>query len=77
MADDDLEYHITFPSPTSSTLAPTDESEPYEDEVNGAGLYGGDPRNAGEKEPVVILLGWAGCKDKYLSKYSDMYDKKG
>ncbi|XP_028328018.1 transmembrane protein 53 [Gouania willdenowi] len=29
------------------------------------------------KEPVVILLGWAGCKDKLLSKYSSIYNKQG
>lgn len=23
--------------------------------------------------PVVILLGWAGCKDRYLQKYSTIY----
>ncbi|XP_053100309.1 transmembrane protein 53 [Hemicordylus capensis] len=27
--------------------------------------------------PVVILLGWAGCKDRYLAKYSTIYLKKG
>ncbi|MEQ2289822.1 Transmembrane protein 53 [Ameca splendens] len=30
----------------------------------------------GTKEPVVILLGWAGCKDKHLSKYSSIYNDK-
>ncbi|KAM9495017.1 transmembrane protein 53-like [Clarias gariepinus] len=29
------------------------------------------------KQPVVILLGWAGCRDKYLSKYSSMYNDQG
>uniref|UniRef100_A0A674P7E6 Transmembrane protein 53 n=1 Tax=Takifugu rubripes TaxID=31033 RepID=A0A674P7E6_TAKRU len=28
------------------------------------------------KEPVVILLGWAGCKDKHLSKYSSIYNEQ-
>ncbi|XP_004079096.1 transmembrane protein 53 [Oryzias latipes] len=31
----------------------------------------------GTKEPVVILLGWAGCKDKHLSKYSSIYSEQG
>ncbi|XP_061926398.1 transmembrane protein 53 [Entelurus aequoreus] len=31
----------------------------------------------GRKEPVVILLGWAGCRDKHLSKYSNIYNKQG
>ncbi|KAK2821929.1 hypothetical protein Q5P01_021994 [Channa striata] len=29
------------------------------------------------KEPVVILLGWAGCKDKHLNKYSSIYNEQG
>lgn len=28
------------------------------------------------KEPVVILLGWAGSKDKFLAKYSAIYEKR-
>ncbi|KAM9844488.1 transmembrane protein 53 [Aulostomus maculatus] len=31
----------------------------------------------GTKEPVVILLGWGGCKDKHLSKYSSIYNEQG
>lgn len=31
----------------------------------------------GTKEPVVILLGWAGCRDKHLSKYSSIYNQQG
>nr|XP_005303092.1 transmembrane protein 53 isoform X1 [Chrysemys picta bellii] len=27
--------------------------------------------------PVVILLGWAGCRDKHLVKYSTIYHQKG
>lgn len=27
--------------------------------------------------PVVLLLGWAGCQDKYLQKYSKIYEDKG
>ncbi|KAM7309375.1 transmembrane protein 53-A-like [Ixodes scapularis] len=29
------------------------------------------------KEPVVYLLGWAGCKDKHLSKYGSIYEDEG
>lgn len=25
---------------------------------------------------MVILLGWAGCQDKYLAKYSAIYSQK-
>ncbi|XP_019724917.1 transmembrane protein 53 [Hippocampus comes] len=31
----------------------------------------------GTKEPVVILLGWAGCRDKHLTKYSSIYNEQG
>lgn len=31
----------------------------------------------GTKEPVVILLGWAGCRDRHLSKYSSIYNEQG
>ncbi|NWT68836.1 TM53B protein, partial [Prunella himalayana] len=34
-------------------------------------------RGPAEGQPVVILLGWAGCQDKYLAKYSAIYSQKG
>lgn len=33
---------------------------------------GSDP-----KAPLVILFGWAGCRDRYLAKYSTYYQKEG
>ncbi|XP_075688683.1 transmembrane protein 53 isoform X2 [Rhinoderma darwinii] len=30
-----------------------------------------------QREPVVILLGWGGCKDKNLAKYSSIYHEEG
>ncbi|CAJ0958192.1 unnamed protein product [Ranitomeya imitator] len=30
-----------------------------------------------QREPVVILLGWGGCKDKNLEKYSSIYHQEG
>lgn len=27
--------------------------------------------------PIVLLLGWAGCQDKYLVKYSQIYEERG
>ncbi|NWI99570.1 TM53B protein, partial [Crypturellus undulatus] len=27
--------------------------------------------------PVVVLLGWAGCQDRYLAKYSAIYSQRG
>ncbi|KAM8930097.1 transmembrane protein 53 [Pelodytes ibericus] len=29
------------------------------------------------REPVVILLGWGGCKDQHLAKYSNIYHSQG
>ncbi|XP_075567247.1 transmembrane protein 53 isoform X2 [Pelecanus crispus] len=34
-------------------------------------------RGCADGQPVVILLGWAGCQDKYLAKYSAIYSQKG
>nr|XP_012631413.1 transmembrane protein 53 isoform X3 [Microcebus murinus]XP_012631414.1 transmembrane protein 53 isoform X3 [Microcebus murinus] len=34
-------------------------------------------KEAGTRQPVVILLGWGGCRDKYLAKYSAIYHKRG
>ncbi|KAL6734869.1 hypothetical protein Aduo_005363 [Ancylostoma duodenale] len=30
-----------------------------------------------QSDTLVILLGWAGCHDRYLKKYADYYDKAG
>lgn len=27
--------------------------------------------------PVALLLGWAGCQDRYLKKYSKIYENQG
>ncbi|XP_078264638.1 transmembrane protein 53 [Rhinoraja longicauda] len=37
-----------------------------------------DPSDSDLKEdPVIILLGWAGCQDKHLAKYSYIYKNQG
>ncbi|XP_069498436.1 transmembrane protein 53 [Ambystoma mexicanum] len=36
-----------------------------------------DSRWESEREPVVILLGWGGCKDQYLAKYGTIYHNQG
>uniref|UniRef100_A0A8C9EM96 Transmembrane protein 53 n=1 Tax=Pavo cristatus TaxID=9049 RepID=A0A8C9EM96_PAVCR len=44
-------------------------------------LAPGAARGAGkghaDGQPVVILLGWAGCQDRHLAKYSAAYSQKG
>lgn len=70
MEEDDFEYDITFPTKRGLSLneaaSPIDNLDDfaYEDDSS-------------EPEPVVYLLGWAGCKDKYLAKYSEFYEQKG
>ena len=75
--EDDLEFHITFPSPTSSI---TDGgSKATTNAPDAAAGQGGEFVfvNRGDPEPVVFLLGWAGCIDKHLSKYSKIYEDFG
>lgn len=35
-----------------------------------------DGKKARKRLPVVILLGWGGCRDKNLAKYSAIYHKR-
>ncbi|CAD5226072.1 unnamed protein product [Bursaphelenchus xylophilus] len=36
-----------------------------------------DCANVQEKKPLVLMLGWGGCTDKQLSKFSDVWLEKG
>ncbi|XP_043195491.1 transmembrane protein 53-like [Amphibalanus amphitrite] len=36
-----------------------------------------DTYGESEREPVVFLFGWAGCEDRHLSKYAEMYKDLG
>lgn len=64
--DNSLEYHIKFPD-TSGTNQ----------------MYGGrsttttTPSDNCSPIPVAVLLGWAGCQDRYLKKYSKIYENQG
>lgn len=42
--------------------------------VSGNPSQGG--KEARKQLPVVILLGWGGCRDKNLAKYSAIYHKR-
>ncbi len=82
--DDDLEFHITFPSPTgrsatpdraptsTSTSTSAETSPPPSPRVPLPRLVGRE-----DPEPVVFLLGWSGCQDKELSEYSRLYEELG
>ncbi|XP_066261609.1 transmembrane protein 53 [Euwallacea similis] len=62
---DILDYHFTFPNPNFL----------YNQTNNGEGDY---VFVVDEKKlPIVVLFGWAGCKDKYLAKYSQIYEERG
>jgi hypothetical protein len=63
MEDDDIEYDITFPSPNTGV----DEG----DEMLNDYVIEGE-----SVEPVIIFIGWAGCKPKHLAKYCKIYEKR-
>lgn len=63
--DDDLEFYITFPTPTA--LGTSSDEEGFD--------FALDPEGA--TEPLVFVLGWAGCTDRQLSKYSKIYEERG
>ncbi|KAL2739471.1 transmembrane protein 53 isoform X1 [Vespula maculifrons] len=71
---EDLEYCIMFPSfppspkdPTTLTSS-TNNGQDHKEEF--VFVYEED------KRPLVVLLGWAGCQDRYLAKYSAIYKEK-
>lgn len=33
--------------------------------------------NENPEAALVLLFGWAGCSDRYLAKYSQIYEKAG
>ncbi|KAF7997413.1 hypothetical protein HCN44_005984 [Aphidius gifuensis] len=69
MADQDdqdeleLDYHLTFPTFQQPEFKKKDNEFVFIFEDND--------------RPVIVLLGWAGCQDKYLAKYSAIYEDKG
>lgn len=66
---DSLEYFIKFPPPISA-ITQTYSSNGYSElDFN----FANDESNT----PIVLLLGWAGCQDKYLMKYSKIYEDRG
>jgi len=67
MADDDIEYYVKLPPPNMKSFLQccAKDGEDFE-------FINGDSQT-----PVVVLLGWAGCQDKHLSKYSAIYEERG
>lgn len=62
--NDSLEYFIKFPTPNFRHSKVSGESD-YVFVYNETNV------------PIVLLLGWAGCKDRYLMKYSKIYEDRG
>uniref|UniRef100_A0A8D1KDI5 Transmembrane protein 53 n=2 Tax=Sus scrofa TaxID=9823 RepID=A0A8D1KDI5_PIG len=61
MASAQLDYTIEIPDQSCRS---------QEDSPNQGG------KEAGTRQPLVILLGWGGCTDKNLAKYSAIYHKR-
>lgn len=62
---DSLEYFIKFPAP----LSVIEQEYSSEYDFN----FASDEANT----PIVLLLGWVGCQDRYLQKYSKIYEDRG
>lgn len=62
-ADTTNDYQLHHQMASSATYEETDDCMFMYNETNNV--------------PVVLLLGWAGCQDKYLMKYSKIYEDRG
>lgn len=62
--EDTLEYFIKFPTPNFRNQIDSAESD---------FVFVYKETNV----PIVMLLGWAGCQDRYLMKYSKIYEDRG
>lgn len=69
--DEDLDFHLEFPSADFKKDFCTGENGEQIESLLDVGS------NGKGKEPLVILFGWAGSQDKYLSKYSEIYRRRG
>lgn len=67
---EDLDYYIMFPTFPPSPKDATFTASGKDQREEFVFVYEED------KRPVVILLGWAGCQDRYLAKYSAIYEDK-
>uniref|UniRef100_A0A8C9D586 Transmembrane protein 53 n=1 Tax=Panthera leo TaxID=9689 RepID=A0A8C9D586_PANLE len=61
MASSELDYTIEIPD------------QPCWSQENSPNQGG---KEVGTRQPLVILLGWGGCTDKNLAKYSAIYHKR-
>lgn len=68
--NDTLEYIIKFPTPQYRNEQTTNGFE--QNEADDFVFVYNDTH-----VPIVLLLGWAGCQDRYLMKYSKIYEDRG
>lgn len=66
---DSLEYFIKFPPPMNAVNKTYPQNDCSECDFNFA--------TEESNTPIVLLLGWAGCQDRYLMKYSKIYEDRG
>lgn len=66
MVPAELDYTIEIPDQSCWSQSIKREDSP-----------GQGGKEARTRQPVVILLGWGGCRDKNLAKYSAIYYKRG
>lgn len=81
----DFDYSIKFPTVQFSSPREVESSaectlsrrKKTSRESGSESEEGAIVDNVCEKEPVVLLLGWLGCRETYLSKYGDIYYQNG
>lgn len=74
--EDSLEYYIKFPTLNSMPS----NGYNHNGHLPAAITAATDSSNfvySDENVPIVLLLGWAGCQDRYLMKYSKIYEDRG
>ncbi|XP_017474860.1 PREDICTED: transmembrane protein 53 [Rhagoletis zephyria] len=64
-SEDTLEYFIKFPTMNYRSDAMDNGDSDFVFVYNDSNV------------PIVMLLGWAGCQDRYLMKYSKIYEDRG
>lgn len=69
--EDSLEFYIKFPPSNTGEVGEAAPSLMGQNANDYIFVYND------ENVPVVLLLGWAGCQDKYLQKYSKIYEDRG
>lgn len=73
--EDSLEYFIKFP--TAHSVASNGYSNGHVPATLPAATDYSNFVYSDENVPIVLLLGWAGCQDRYLMKYSKIYEDRG